>query len=60
MWDDDITLELARTVRECTARAEAKVRAGQLGEAWVGLLAQGLDSPEGEVQADRHAERVAA
>lgn len=35
---DDITLELARTVRELTARAEAKVREAQLGEAWVGLL----------------------
>jgi hypothetical protein len=42
---DDINVELHRTVRELTARAEAKVREGQLGLAWVGLL--GHEAQEG-------------
>lgn len=44
---DDINLELHRTLRELTARAEAKVRAGQLGEAWEGL--EGTTQEQGNV-----------
>ncbi len=33
----EIELELAKTRREAYAQAVAKVSAGQLGEAWIGL-----------------------
>lgn len=45
---DDITLELARIERECTAKVVARLRALQLGEAFAGLN-------EGQAQAaDEH------
>jgi hypothetical protein len=43
---DDINIELHRTLRELTARAEAKVRSGQLGLAFEGL-ALGEHAQEG-------------
>lgn len=46
MFFDDMTIEIARLVRECTAKAEARVRQGQLGEAFRDLPAP----PEGELQ----------
>jgi hypothetical protein len=58
VWDD-IVIEMARLERELYVRAVAKVRAGQRGEAWVGLEER-LGSPEGEVEAERHHRRVAA
>lgn len=48
---DDINLELHRTLRELTARAEAKVRSSQLGLAFEGLV----ERPEEQRQeAQRH------
>jgi hypothetical protein len=35
---EDVAIELARTVRECTERAERRIRDRQLGEAWVDLV----------------------
>jgi len=35
--DLDITLEMARLVRECEERVRVKIASRQLGEAWVGL-----------------------
>jgi hypothetical protein len=37
MENDDIILELHRTMRELTERAERRIREGQLGEAWIGI-----------------------
>ena len=54
---DDIAIEMHRTIRELTARAEAKVRSGQLGLAFEGLD-QEVDHRRAE-QAER-AERLAA
>lgn len=38
---DELQIEMHRTIRELTARAEAKVRAGQLGLAFEGLVHEG-------------------
>lgn len=59
MFEDDLTLELARLVRECTAKAEAKVRARQLGLGFAGLE-HPLASVEGHEQAEGHYQVVAA
>lgn len=36
--NDDILIELARTVRELTQAAERRIASRQLGEAWVDLV----------------------
>lgn len=35
---EDIAIELARTVRECTDVVERRLRDRQLGEAWIDLV----------------------
>lgn len=43
---DDIALEISRTYRECLARVEEKIRAGQNGELFEGLeLPEAKESP---------------
>ena len=56
---EDVAIELARTVRELTAKAEAKVRAQQLGELWVGL-GEGTGNEAASDHATGHGYMVAA
>lgn len=37
---EDVVLELARIEREAYRAAEEKIRSRQLGEAWIGLVAE--------------------
>lgn len=38
MMYEDIAIEIARTVRECTQAVERRIRDRQLGEAWLELV----------------------
>lgn len=56
MWYEDAVLELARVQRQAMIKAVERVRAGQLGEAWISLPDGRQPSPGGSVASEGNPE----